>query len=104
MTTITPVQGHPDPSRPHLCHAMAEACIAGAAGGGHPVTAIDIARIRFHLTGSEADFAGDGLPDAIRDAQQCSLEAQHLVFVCPLWLGAMPALLKGYFEQVFRYG
>jgi putative NADPH-quinone reductase len=26
------------------------------------------------------------------------------VIIYPLWLGAMPALLKGFFEQVFRPG
>ena len=28
--------------------------------------------------------------------------ADHLVFLYPLWLGSMPALLKGFLEQVFR--
>ncbi|HET8696394.1 MAG TPA: NAD(P)H-dependent oxidoreductase [Gammaproteobacteria bacterium] len=30
--------------------------------------------------------------------------ADHLVMVYPLWLGEMPALLKGFFEQVLRPG
>ena len=29
--------------------------------------------------------------------------SDHLVIVYPLWLGTMPALLKGFLEQVFRY-
>ena len=30
--------------------------------------------------------------------------AEHLVFVYPLWLGTMPALLKAFLEQSFRPG
>ena len=30
--------------------------------------------------------------------------AQHLLIVFPLWLGEMPALLKGFLEQVARPG
>ena len=29
--------------------------------------------------------------------------SDHLVLVYPLWLGTMPALMKGFLEQVFRY-
>lgn len=29
-------------------------------------------------------------------------DAEHIVFVSPLWLGTMPALLKGFLEQVMR--
>jgi putative NADPH-quinone reductase len=30
--------------------------------------------------------------------------ANHLVVCYPLWLGTLPALLKGFFMQTFRYG
>jgi putative NADPH-quinone reductase len=38
---------------------------------------------------------------AVQDAIRC---ADHLVFVYPLWLGGMPAVLKGFLEQVVRPG
>ena len=31
-------------------------------------------------------------------------DAEHLVFVFPLWLGTMPAMLKGFLEQIMRPG
>jgi putative NADPH-quinone reductase len=34
----------------------------------------------------------------------CIRWAQHLVIVIPLWIGTMPALLKGFFEQTVRPG
>jgi putative NADPH-quinone reductase len=36
--------------------------------------------------------------------QQAIARADHLVFFFPLWLGGMPALLKGLLEQVARPG
>ena len=38
------------------------------------------------------------------DAQAAIRWADHLVIVFPLWLGTVPALLKGFLEQIFRPG
>jgi putative NADPH-quinone reductase len=43
-------------------------------------------------------------PPAIAEAQETIAWAEHLVIIYPLWLGAMPALLKGFFEQAMRPG
>jgi len=40
----------------------------------------------------------------IRQCQQDIRWANHLVIFYPLWMGSMPALLKAFFEQVFRPG
>lgn len=50
------------------------------------------------------DFEKGQAPDSIRRAEESMGWAGHLVIVCPLWLGSMPALLKAFFEQVFRSG
>ncbi len=42
-------------------------------------------------------------PDLVA-AQQDILWAQHLVWVYPIWWGAMPALLKGFIDRVFLPG
>lgn len=42
-------------------------------------------------------------PDLIA-AQSAILWAQHIVFVYPIWWGAMPALLKGFIDRVFLPG
>jgi len=102
---IAIVQGHPDPAGGKLCHALADAYAEGAAAAGHQVERVDVAQLAFPLLRSHADFYGGGtVPPSLAPAQAAIGAADHLVIVYPLWLGAMPALLKGFFEQVFRPG
>jgi putative NADPH-quinone reductase len=56
------------------------------------------------LLRSPRDFEHGSPPDAIRRAQEVIGWADHIVIVFPLWLGTMPALLKGFLEQVLRPG
>lgn len=99
---ISIIQGHPDADAPHLCHALADAYRAGAEAAGHEVRRIDVAALSFPLIRSKHAFERDQPPDAIREAQSVIRTSDHLVIVYPLWLGGMPALLKGFFEQVLR--
>jgi putative NADPH-quinone reductase len=101
---IVIVQGHPDPGGGRYGHALAHAYAAGATGAGHDVEVIPVAELDFPLLRSKADFDGGAPPEAIVACQQAILRADHLVIIHPLWLGSMPALLKGFLEQVFRPG
>jgi putative NADPH-quinone reductase len=56
------------------------------------------------LLRTKAEFETGTPPAGAREAQEAILWAQHLVIVYPLWLGTMPALLKGFLEQTFRPG
>ena len=51
------IQGHPDASRVHLCHALAEAYAQGARAGGHDVRAINVAELEFPMLRSKAASA-----------------------------------------------
>jgi putative NADPH-quinone reductase len=104
MTRILILQGHPDAGAPHLCHALAEAYAAGAREAGHELRQIDVARLDFPLLRSQQDWEHGALPEGLRQAQDDIAWAQHLLIVFPLWLGEMPALLKGFLEQVARPG
>lgn len=104
MANIALIQGHPDTSDSRFCRALAKAYAEGARSAGHEVREIDVARLDFPLIRSEADFVDKDLPPDIKTAQDTISWATHLVVVYPLWLGTMPALLKGAFEQIFRYG
>ena len=98
------LQGHPDTSAPHFCHALAEAYAEGARQAGHEVRSIDVAQLDFPLLRSKAEWEHGPLPPALLPVQQAIAEAGHLVLFFPLWLGGMPALVKGFLEQVARPG
>jgi putative NADPH-quinone reductase len=101
---IAIILGHPDAAEPHYCHALARAYQEGAVAAGHEVRIIDVARLDFPLIRNRREFESGEPPQSILAAQEQIRWAQHLVIVYPLWLGTLPALLKGFFEQVFRYG
>lgn len=96
--------GHPDPEPKRLCRALAASYAEGARSSGHEVRTIDIATLDFPLLRTMEEFGNGKLPPSLEDAAQAIKEAEHIVFVFPLWLGTMPALLKGFLEQVMRPG
>jgi putative NADPH-quinone reductase len=99
---IAIIQGHPDPSGRRFGHALALAYAGSAAQTGHEVKSIDVARIEFPFLRSKEEWETGSPPDVIREAQRTIGWADHLVILYPLWLGAMPSLLKAFLEQVFR--
>lgn len=98
------IQGHPDPEGSHLCHALAEAYKQGAVESGHVVKDCFVAKLNFPLIHSQTEWREGHGPDDIKSAQEDLLWADHIVIIYPLWLGTMPALLKGFFEQILREG
>jgi len=98
------IQGHPDASRPHFGHALAEAYENGAREAGHNVITLIVATVDFPLLRSAEDFYQQEPLPIIQQCQNDIRWADHLVIVYPLWMGSMPALLKGFIEQVFRPG
>ena len=101
---ILVINGHPDPRAERLCAALAQAYAQGAAAGGHEVRHLSVGALDFPLIRDASSFSDGAPPPAIAGAQESVRWADHLFIVHPLWLGAAPALLKGFFEQVFRYG
>lgn len=98
------IQGHPDGQARHLCHTLAQAYADGARGAGHQVETIEPALIDFPLLRSADEWQHGAVPGQLQAAQGAIAHANHLVLVYPLWLGEMPALLKGFLEQVARPG
>ncbi len=98
------IQGHPDASVTHLCHALARQYREGAESAGHEVREINVAQLDFPLLRSKHEWEKGELPDSLVQAQASIGWAQHIVLFFPLWLGEMPALLKGFLEQVARPG
>jgi putative NADPH-quinone reductase len=98
------IQAHPDASHPHLGHALAARYAKGAEGAGHAVRQVDLAKLDFPLLRSQRDWEEGSVPASLKPAQDDIGWAEHIVFFFPLWLGDMPALLKGFLEQVARPG
>ena len=98
------IQGHPDPRPERLCRALAASYAEAAVAAGHEVRTIDVAAIDFPLLASQEEWQNGVPPPAIAAAQQDIAWAEHIVIIHPLWLGAMPALLKGFLEQAMRPG
>ena len=96
------IQGHPDASEPHLCHALASSYNVGAQSAGHSVKHVNVAELDFPLLRSQKDFETGTVPASLKPIQNDLLWAEHLVLFFPLWAGDMPALLKGFFEQLMR--
>ncbi|MBK5203984.1 MAG: NAD(P)H-dependent oxidoreductase [Polaromonas sp.] len=98
------IQGHPDTTRHHLCHMLEDAYASGALAAGLELRRVKVAALDFPLLRSQEAWEYGELPPALSTAQVDIAWAQHLVLFFPLWLGDMPAVLKGFLEQVARPG
>ena len=94
------IDGHPDPAD-HYIHALCDAYAEGAAASGHDVSMVRIAGLDVPMLESVNDFY-ETPPPQICEARDKIAAAEHVVIAFPLWLGAVPAKLKAFFEQVAR--
>ena len=101
---ITVILGHPDPAPERFCRVFADTYAQSARAAGHGVEMIDIAKLEFPLLRSKSAYEAGEIPAALAPAQDSIQNADHLVLIFPLWLCDVPALLKGFLEQVLRPG
>jgi len=101
---ITIIQGHPDPQTKHFGYVLADAYARGAEEAGHEVRRISVANLDLPLLRSKAEWEAEISSPPVLLSQQAIGWADHLIIFYPLWLGTMPAVLKAFFEQVFRPG
>ena len=98
------IDGHPDPKGSHFVHELADFYREGARQGGHSVRLLRVGELRFPLLRNSRAYVSGKVPASIVAAQKSILWANHVVVLYPLWLGTMPAKLKGFLEQVLRPG
>ncbi|WP_290818709.1 NAD(P)H-dependent oxidoreductase [Halovivax sp.] len=92
------------PRTDSLCGDLARAYRDGALEAGVDVRFLALADLEFdHDVRTECSSA-QPLEDDLAEAESLIRWADHLVFVYPNWWGTMPALLKGFFDRVFRPG
>lgn len=94
------INGHPDASPARLCSALAGAYAGGAGAAGHEIRRLDVASLSFSILRDPRQFTQKPLDPDIAEAQRAFLWADHLVFIFPLWLGGVPALLKAFMEAL----
>ena len=102
MVDVLVIDGHP--SGASLCAALANSHAEGvrAAGGSAQVLALRDLSFDPVLHGG---YRGEQPlePDLVR-AQEAIAAARRLVVVTPIWWGATPALLKGFFDRTLERG
>lgn len=96
------ILGHP--GEKSLSKAMAEAYLRGAQESGAEARLLSLGELGFDPILNEGYQGKQALEPDLLEAQQSLLWAEHLVFVYPVWWGAMPALLKGFIDRTFLPG
>lgn len=67
----------------------------------------DLYDTKFHPILSANDFGffkAGKVPADIQKEQEFIKNAEHLIFIYPIWWFSMPAVLKGYIDRVFSHG
>ena len=99
---ILVVLGHP--VKESFCSALADAYVNGAKIAGNEVQLISLSTLSFDPILHNGYNSIQPLEPDLLSAQKAMKWAEHLVFVYPIWWGAMPALLKGFIDRVFLPG
>lgn len=101
---IAIIDAHPDPDPGRYVHALAKSYLEGARLAGHKVRLIALGETDIPILHGRENWEHGGTPEEVMPGQKAILWADHIVFLYPLWLGDMPALLKAFLEQALRPG
>lgn len=102
MQNIVIINGHPDAQS--LCTSLANKYAEGATSSGAACKVFHLHEMDFNPILNFGYRKRTDLEPCLQEAQQSILEAQHIVFVFPVWWGTFPALLKGFIDRVFLPG
>jgi putative NADPH-quinone reductase len=101
---IAIIDAHPDPDPARYVHALAAAYADGAREAGYEIRDVRLADHAILPLVSRDSWTHDRVPVGVKPGQEAIAWADHIVFLYPLWLGDMPALLKAFLEQAMRPG
>ncbi len=68
---------------------------------GHQVEGVNLYRLKFNPVLTHKKATEQPLEPDLQMVKEKISEADHLVFVYPVWWGTMPAILKGFFDRTF---
>ncbi len=103
MKKILIINGHPNTESYNyaLHHSFKKGILAA---GRHSVAEINVAELEFYPNLDKGYSTGVEMEPGLIDAQRKIKEADHIVWIFPLWWGTVPALLKGFIDRVFVPG
>lgn len=99
MKKILVILGHPDNAS--FCNSLADAYVSGAKESGLEVREIKLGELKFDPVLWNGYHKIQELEPDLVEAQKLIQWSNHLVFIYPNWWGAMPALMKGFFDRAF---
>ena len=100
MAKITIVVGNPQIGS--FSEALGRAYLSGALAGGHDAKLLVLADMKFDAILREGYRRAQALEPDLIAAREAFLASDHVVFIFPLWMGDMPAILKGFIERIFQ--
>ncbi len=99
---ILVVLGHPNTDS--FCGSLFSSYIEGARVNGSEIREIKIGELKFNpVLWKGYNEIQELEPDLVK-SQEDIMWAEHIVFVYPVWWGAMPALMKGFIDRIFLPG
>jgi NAD(P)H dehydrogenase (quinone) len=102
MSRIAIIVGHA--RRGTYCEALANAYRTGAEAAGHEAALFVLSKMTFDPILHEGFSGTQALEPDLQAAQAARGAADHIVLVFPLWLGTLPAILKGFLERIMQPG
>ena len=93
------IDGHPDELS--YCTALSKAYKKGATETGAEIEEITIRDLDFQLNLQYGYRKRTELEPCLLEAQRKFFDADHIVWVHPVWWGSYPAIMKGFIDRVF---
>jgi len=84
------------------CEALGQAYLRGAQSGGHEAKLFVLADMTFDPILRGGYRHAQPLEPDLAAAREAFIACDHVVFVFPLWLGDMPAIMKGFLERLVQ--
>ncbi|MDW8851005.1 NAD(P)H-dependent oxidoreductase [Flavobacterium sp. MMLR14_040] len=102
MKKILIINGHPNPASFNF--GIADSYQKGAITSGAHVETITIAELQFNPNLKFGYQKRTELEPDLLDAWQKIQNADHLVWIHPVWWGGLPAITKGFIDRLFLPG
>lgn len=102
MKKILIINGHPDTKS--FNYALSQAYLEGAQETEAQISRINLAELNFNPNLQYGYRKRSELEADLLDAIQKIKEADHLVWIFPMWWYSMPALMKGFIDRTFLPG